>query len=280
MPRHCYALFVVLSATSLTACSGGHDDTDVPHMLRFAATVGSESFACGKTFTNVGTGRSSYEPMDFRMYIHDIRFVHGGHVHPLELDQDGKWQVDDIALLDFEDKTGMCANGTTETRTVITGMAPKDEWASIRFKVGVPFDRNHGDAAVAPSPLNLSELWWRWNLGYKFARIDGKTPKGTSPFFMHLGSTGCVPEGSNTVTSCSNPNVPEIEIPIDPDTGTIKIDLAQLFAEVDLDNDPDPMPPGCMSDPNDRACIGIFKAFGLDLSTGKAMNGQTLFGKM
>lgn len=274
------SLTMVFTIFIAAGCSGGHDDTDVPHTLTFAATVGGEPFGCGKTFSNVGMGHSTYQPLDFRMYIHDIRLVHGSHVHPLELEQDGKWQVDDIALIDFEDKSGLCTGGTTETRTIVTGMAPADEWAAVRFKVGVPFERNHGDAATAPSPLNLSELWWRWNGGYKFARIDGKTTTGTSPYFVHLGSTGCVPEGSNSVTSCSNPNVAEIELPIDPDTGTIDIDLGRLFAETDLDNDPDPLTPGCMSEPTDRACAGVFKSFGLDVATGAPTAGQTLFGAL
>ena len=43
---------------------------------------------------------------------------------PVTLTQDGLWQVDDVALLDFENATGACANGTEETRDVVEGTVP------------------------------------------------------------------------------------------------------------------------------------------------------------
>ena len=35
--------------------------------------------------------------------------------------QDGKWQLDDLALLDFEDGTSSCVNGTPEVNDRVTG---------------------------------------------------------------------------------------------------------------------------------------------------------------
>ena len=50
------------------------------------------------------------------------------------------WQNDDTALLDFEDKTSPCNEGTPETNTIIRAIAPQGEYTGVRFIVGVPFD--------------------------------------------------------------------------------------------------------------------------------------------
>ena len=96
--------------------------------------------------------------------MHDVRLVDAdGGEWPVTLDDDDLWQTDAVALLDFEDKTGTCANGTTPTNTVVKGTYDTGhdtvDFTGLRFKVGVPFALNHGDAATAPSPLNLSGLF-------------------------------------------------------------------------------------------------------------------------
>ncbi len=77
------------------------------------------------------------------------------------LEQDGVWQHEDVALLDFENKAGACANGTVELNTSVRGTVPAGTRSSgLRFKLGVPFALNHANAATAPSPLNLTAMFW------------------------------------------------------------------------------------------------------------------------
>jgi uncharacterized repeat protein (TIGR04052 family) len=253
-----------------------HGGGETAYQIKFKAVVGQEDFTCARTFTGLGTSAASWEPRDFRFYVHDVVLVHGPHAEPLTLDEDGTWQSGGVALLDFEDKSGGCANGTTPTRTVVTGkVAHEHDYHTVRFKLGVPFALNHADAATAPSPLNLTELWWNWNGGYKFLRIDGKTP--ALGYNIHIGATGCTPMGANQVTACSNGNRAEVSVDVDPKTGTILVDLAQLLAQTDLLNDPKMPPPGCMSGVDDGACTGIFASLGLDLASGAPRAGQTFF---
>lgn len=97
-----------------------------------------------------------------------------------------------LALLDFEDKTGTCANGTEEVNTELRGTAPAGTYTGAKFSVGVPDSENFKDPATAPSPLNLSELFWSWASGYKFARIDGKVlpAMGMGDAGMSMGDGG------------------------------------------------------------------------------------------
>lgn len=247
-----------------------------PVVLTFEARVGAEPFSCQKTFAGLGAQKTAVEPLDFRLYIHDVRLLaEGGAEVPLALDQDGVWQHQDLALLDFEDKTGTCSNGTTNLNTTVRGKAPAGSYRGVRFKVGVPFALNHGDSATAPSPLNLSTMFWSWNGGYKFVRIDTRNADG-APKNLHLGSTGCAEEGG-AVVSCTHPNRPEITLDnLDLAAGKILVDYAAIVADVDLSKEGGGAP-GCMSGLTDPECAPIFQRLGLSLETGAPADGQSVF---
>ena len=70
-----------------------------------------------------------------------------------------------------------------------------------------------------------------------------------------------------------------LSAPIDqnPAKNTVIVDLAKLFASTNLDT-VQPMPPGCMSDPTDQDCAGVYKSLGLKLAEGVPdSTPQTLF---
>jgi uncharacterized repeat protein (TIGR04052 family) len=238
-----------------------------PVTLQFRAQVGSETFACGNIYHGIGTSQADIVPSDFRFYIHNIRLVTAdGREVALRLDQDGVWQNGDVVLLDFENKVRPCNNGTPQTNGVVKGTIAPGTYTGLRFTLGVPFNRNHADAATAPSPLNLSGMFWSWQDGYKFLRID----TAFDNLRVHLGSVGCY-FGSTpgVVVGCTYPNRAEVDLPnFDPATNVVVADLAALLADSDLNvNQPD-TPPGCMSDPNDSDCNPIFRNLGLHFSDG------------
>ncbi|PSN19865.1 metallo-mystery pair system four-Cys motif protein [filamentous cyanobacterium CCP5] len=140
--------------------------------IQFAAKVGERPFSCSESYL-LGTANTQVMPTDFRLYVSEVALIDAdGNAVPLELEQDGQWQYQNVALLDFEDRTGACANGTVETRNQVVGTVPAGGYQGLRFTLGVPFDLNHEDATLAPSPLNLTSLWWNWRGGYKFLRVD------------------------------------------------------------------------------------------------------------
>ena len=97
--------------------------------IRFAAQVGDKPFACGDSYDGIGTTRSRVTPSDFRFYVSDVQLVDAnGKSVPLALQQDGRWQHANVALLDFENRTGPCLTGTNETRDVIVGTAPAGDY--------------------------------------------------------------------------------------------------------------------------------------------------------
>lgn len=274
---------LVLAASAATAPALAQADR--PVTIRFAAVVGDKPFACGRSYDGIGVSRSRITPSDFRFYISDVALVDAtGKAVPLKLDQDERWQHRTVALLDFEDRSGPCLTGTQETRDVVTGTVPAGDYRGLRFTLGVPFELNHADATIAPSPLNLTTLFWNWQAGYKFLRIDLATsgrPQDIKPgdmpkfgdraasnrlgFAIHLGSTVCAAESpTRAPANCANPNRPVIEFAaFDPARDVVVADLGAVLEGVDVDTNQAESPAGCMSTPNDGDCNPLMRNFGL-----------------
>jgi uncharacterized repeat protein (TIGR04052 family) len=257
-----------------------------PITLRFAAQVNGSPAACESAFQNVGLAESTISFSDFRFYVSDVRLVNGqGEEVPVTLNQDGLWQYENTTLLDFENATGACGEAGTEAMNdQIVGTVPAGEYNEVVFTLGVPFEQNHLDTTMAPSPLNVSALWWNWQVGYKFARVD-LLVEGTEPpgYNIHLGSTGCVSDSSvqAPTTDCANPNRVEVRLSgFDHATNTIVADAGALLQRADLSQNA-PEPPGCMSMTMDSDCPAVFTGLGLDLKEGVCFGGscgiQTFF---
>ena len=159
--------------------------------IPFSAEVSGEPFACGESYAGLGTTAATISPQDFRVYVHDVALIDAsGAAVPVTLDEDGAWQHEGLALLDFEDGSAGCKTGSPDTHTELTGTVPRGDYTGLSFTVGVPDAMNHLDAATAPAPLNAPGMWWAWTSGFKFARIDGATDDNPA-FYFHLGATSC-----------------------------------------------------------------------------------------
>jgi uncharacterized repeat protein (TIGR04052 family) len=267
--------------TFAAAC--GEDDPITPAgpidvAIAFDAAVNGTAFACGQSYAGVGTGGTMITPVDFRFYVHDVALIDAnGATVPVELDQDGQWQRENLALLDFEDGSGPCVNGTAAVNTTVRGTAPAGEYTGVQFVLGVPESLNHADQTTATAPLDLTALFWSWNAGYKFARIDHTSDAQPEGWFVHLGSTGCSPSGDPTVpaTSCANQHRPTVRFnTFDQDLNEIVADYGAILAGVDVSVNAGPR--GCMSFPGDPQCPTVMNAFGLDYE-GNVSTGQTFF---
>ncbi len=318
MLRHLRGLLLVtLLVTALAAC-GPANNTDGNVTLQFALNVGDKAAACGQSYPDVGSSSTEISFTDLRFYVSNIRLINAqGQEVPLELAQDGVWQYQNVALLDFEDGSGSCSEGgNTALNSVVKGSVPAGRYTGVALDLGVPFALNHADVTAAPSPLNIQALWWNWQGGYKFIRVDMQTGapgaasapamdmsapaptmdmSATAPasqgemqesgapaptaWFIHLGSTGCQSNdrAAAPTAPCSNPNLPSARLDdFTPGTSVIVADLASLLKGVPLDQNT-PEPPGCMSGPQDPDCPALFPGFGLDLATGAATGTQQLF---
>lgn len=248
-----------------TAPASAPTDEREPVEIRFAAQVGDQPFACGTEYAGVGSSAATILPTEMRFFVSAVELVAAdGSTAPLALDVDGLWQSERVALLDFENGSGPCVNGNAPTREVVTGSVPAGDYVGLRFQVGVPFEDNHLDLTTQPSPLSLSRMFWAWNSGYKFMRVDLRV--GDGGWMIHLGSTNCTPRESATAKPdrCEHPNRPTIALErFDPTRDVVVFDLAALLADADVTRNTEGTAGGCMSSQEDPECAPLFSSLGL-----------------
>lgn len=295
-----YAFSSVVLALSLVACGGGDDNSKTTNLtIPFQAKAGATDIACGKPLTNLGLSADQGTLADFAFYIHDIKFkTKAGQMVSASLEkndfQDSEYGV---ALLDFQDKTDACNGAAKPTNKVVYASVNNLSSADIigiEFKVGVPAVVNHHNASTAIAPYNRSGLFWSWQTGHKFMRLDvnprnkvqlAYTSSGaniSNTYFFHLGSTGCSGDPiTGAIVSCTAPNRPTVTLTANfkvsnLTTSTVVFDYAKLMADLNLNTDA-VMPPGCMSGATDIECMHIFNNLGLSHGAHTATGLQKAF---
>lgn len=171
---------------------------------------------------------------------------------------DGAWQNERVALVDLIGPDG-------ERRNVIEGLAPTGSYAGVRFKVGVPFDLNHANQLTASAPLNRAELFWSWQSGYKFLRLELTDEEHAGAF--HLGSTGCSSASALRPPQqpCAQPNVIQVELRgFDPIEKGIQVRVADIVTALRRTDRT-----ACTGEYASTACAAAFRATGLDVRTGE-----------
>jgi uncharacterized repeat protein (TIGR04052 family) len=281
-PRNRQFPFPIRSATALgvalalLAGCGGDDDDNGPSerqaKVLFEAQVNSQDFTCGATYSNVGVGQpGTYQVNDWRFYVHDVALVKpDGSRQALDLDQDGVWQYQNVALLDLRKD---CGGGALSSNAVVKGAVANENYTGVCFKVGVPYALNHLNDATAPSPLNNSGMLWNWRGGRKFIRIDGTGAPGdvdrATAFHIHLGSTQCPGSDPSAppTAACGYPNVAEFCLDnFNADQDHIVMDIGKVLEASNVAfNTPDTAS-GCMSANSDPECIPVMPRLNLDFT--------------
>jgi uncharacterized repeat protein (TIGR04052 family) len=269
--------------------SGGQSSTaDEKITIRFKGKVGSQDFACNKSFSGVGSKSTTVQPLDFRLLVQDVKLIDDKDKEvAVKLDVRAPWQSETVALLDFEDGSGRCVGeGNSETNLTITGTVPKGTYKGITFSNGVPEDLNHVDPTMQKDPVKAyAGLSWGWLLGFRWVKVelagasdsDGDVPGG----LLHLGSVGC----TNAETSdggvddfekpptiaCTKPNRNKVKLN-DYKVGesVIVADVAKLFEQTDLSVDS-----SCHS--VGEVCPKIFPNIGVNYADGKPLSTQTFY---
>ncbi len=210
---------------------------------------------------------------DFRFYVHELRLLGSeGQEYSVQLAPDGIWQNDKVALIDLETGEGACVNGSAETNRIIRGSYAGGDAEGIAFAVGVPQELNHADPMQVGAPLNYTEMHWHWASGYKFLRAGLESD--ADGFFLHLGSSRC--EGTiGAIKGCRSANRPVVWLPeFRAGTHSVVIDLAELFAGVDWQDD---KRSDCQSGPTDNECRDPLARLGIDFDSGESTGEATVF---
>ena len=255
------------------------DKKEHVYTLNFTAKFGDQLAQCGKMYKDLGVCKTNAELKDLRFYISNIKLIKNDSVRvDAQLFVKDNWQNEHVALLDFENAKGQCSEkGTGQTNNKVFVRAPKGNYTGIVFNLGVPNKVNHKNNVSAPSPLNMGAMYWSWQGGYKFLRLElaSQLPKPYDVWFLHLGSVACQSPVMTMAPKhpCERPNLPEISLTnFDINEDVVVADIAMLLEGVDVSYSL-PMPPGCMSGTNDPDCPLVLGNLGLDPLTGNCIDG-------
>jgi len=129
------------------------------------------------------------------------------------------------------------------------------DYHAIRFSLGVPFDKNHLNPLTQPSPLNDSSMFWVWQTGHKFLRLELESEQKSWVF--HLGSTGCKSPSvmRSPKQACLYPNLITYELPLI--SNELVFDLSNLLSGIELTTKN-----SCQSAHNDENCSLLFQNLG------------------
>lgn len=256
--------FLVLSL-ALTACGSDDKSSDnkanTEIKMTFAAQINDTPLACGTNTETVGKASTAPDIKYFGAYISEIAVATDkGDFQPVTLKK--KSSVDHekgIALLAF-------CGSSLRNNTIEGTVAKADDYTRVRFTLGVPAKYNHLDATKSTGVLNKEiNMHWSWTSGYKHVRMDA------AGWNIHLGSTVCT--GKNEQAKCSNGNRPTYEFRnLDLNKDTFVFDYADLVGQSDITKNTEKTAPGCMSSAKDPECQAVFKALGMNLTTGRCDN--------
>lgn len=258
-------------------------DHEMTVAIPFSAQIGNQPVSCGARYAGVGLAKSEVELEELALYVHkvELRNTQGQWV-PLRLQDDGHWQSQGVALLDFlgHESAACSAQGTAETHTYLSGYIPKGEYNGLRYVLGVPGVLNHIDASTATSPFNRQRMWWTWARGYRYIKVDLKSWT-TLPdqsivhkprYFSHSGADKCTMDPASQTYSCQDPRLVQVELDHRLGQDAVVVDLSAYLSRDDLSKGRGCMgarsvadvadPEGTQSD----ACLAHYLSMGLDPS--------------
>jgi uncharacterized repeat protein (TIGR04052 family) len=189
------SLPIMLATAGL--CEAAPDQQQVK--IRFGLQAGDKTVDCSHEIGGLGLTKANARLRDARFYISAPALIDAeGNEVPIALTE-SEWQYANVALIDFEDKTGAC-NGTASLNDTIVGAVPAGDYKGLRFLVGVPSlakDKdgrdivlNHSNFATAAPPLDIQGMSWNWQAGRKFMKIELQPEGGVTRLPMKARAEG------------------------------------------------------------------------------------------
>jgi len=165
------------------------------------------------------------------------------------------YQTDKIALLGEHCDSSNKKNNAN-WRLILDPKIDLTKITRIRFHLGLPFAINHLNPLTQESPLNISTMFWGWQKGHKFLRLE--MASSNDNWLFHLGSIGCKAASPLRAPKeeCRYPNRYVFELPIYDENNQITFDLSTLLSNMTITEQA-----SCQSSPNKSSCQALFSNF-------------------
>jgi uncharacterized repeat protein (TIGR04052 family) len=184
-------------------------------------------------------------------FISNVKLLENNTVYEPQLSST-PWQTGNVVLIqpdlngcaikleddNIPDQNDPIAFETLKSNHDLQFLLPVDLDASdqLSFTLAVPFEFNHQNPLLQPSPLNLPSMFWSWRSGHKFLRLDMQAPDKNWVF--HLGSVGCTAVSTMRApqSECVQPNRVEFHLDKKHNGTTLVMHLDRLIANISMQN--------------------------------------------
>jgi uncharacterized repeat protein (TIGR04052 family) len=238
--KHGISALLAALMMSLAGCDsvdfGSRQPGEIPVKM-----VGIDTGACPMI---MHVGQQGWNIDYFGFYLSNPEMKIDGRWQRVKFKQT-QWQTQNVALLKFHSLCQSPAEANDKILLDVSDAFLKLS-TSLRFTLGLPFDINHANPLTQPSPLNDSSMFWSWQNGHKFLRLDLSKNGGESrKWSYHLGSVGCESESAvrPPEKSCAFTNRVEFVLPmvqLDSELD-LEVSLADIITKVDIDEAPNCM---------------------------------------
>ncbi len=248
-------IFISISFFLLAACEQKNND----FKLVFSPQFNQQTIHCEQPFQHQN---QAWQLSQLQFFISNVQVK----------SQENNWikasiihqeKTNPVALIGTSCDSSETQNSLWQT-TIKAPFNPQ-KITQIQFNLGVPFNLNHQNPLTQPAPLNQSDMFWVWQTGHKFLRLE--LSNNQNNFTYHLGSTGC--ESVSPVRApkveCKNPNRTTVNIEKFNVNNPIIFDVATLISDLDLTQNIN-----CKSSPNNPSCEPLMLRTGIDFNHKKA----------
>jgi uncharacterized repeat protein (TIGR04052 family) len=233
---------------TLMGCGKINDDNQAFNKLLISPSYQAKSLSCGETFNRTDV---KWQYQQLQMYLSNISLKNDeGQWHKASLIP-SKFQTAEVALV------GEVCGQESHWQLSFAENDLLEEAAAIRFTLGVPFSQNHVNPLTQTSPLNIPSMFWGWQTGHKFLRLEVLAEQDN--WLFHLGSVGC--KASSPLRApkkpCLYPNRFDYQISLtsnkDKAMNVINFELSALLDQVNIGQHNH-----CQSDPDSNICQQLF----------------------
>lgn len=199
------------------------------------------ALAAAMSFKNATNDRLGSVNIAFRHYVGDSVLMLDDKTYYNSLGQsfkvgNFKYYISNIRLRqkdgsEFVSKEFFLVNEAEEvSKSVLLNNVPAGDYTSLTFTLGVDSLHNcSGAQSGALDPVNA--MFWAWNTGYIFFKLEGKSAASTSPgkiFEFHIGGYKQPYNCIRTITIDMSNNILRVQAS-DKTTLQLKADIAKVF---------------------------------------------------
>jgi len=205
-----YCIFIALTV-SIASCNND-DQTISPDekgtlTLHFDNVVGNDDLELNTgTYTN--SSDESFTVTTLRYYISNIKFKTTSNIEFVVP------QADSYYLVDESDE---------ESLDIQLENIPADDYKEVTFTIGVDSLKSVSNISERTGVLDptTSDMYWAWNSGYIFFKMEGTSPAGMDDnFYYHIGGYGGYSTESKTIN-----NLKKITLSFGDDKATVRSNI-------------------------------------------------------